>query len=72
MVICRKEAKSNGVREETAERRERTAATRQGGPVFLPPRRPSAFATSLLADDPLAAGRVTAYDEIWYTGRPRS
>ncbi len=41
-------------------------ATRQGGPVFVPQRKPSALAEALLAD----GERVTAYDAKWFAGRP--
>ncbi len=40
---------------------------RQGGPVFVPRRKPSALAEALLAED---GERVTAYDETWFAGRP--
>jgi hypothetical protein len=40
-----------------------------GGPVFIPARKPSPLARTLLASAGDGA-RVTAYDEIWYAGRP--
>lgn len=46
-----------------------TNAPRSGGPVFVPRRRPSAIAESLLAE---LREDVTPYDEIWFAGRPVS
>ena len=40
-----------------------------GGPVFLPPRKLSPQAQALLSS-PAEGERVTAYDDIWYQGRP--
>ena len=40
-----------------------------GGPVFLPPRKLSPLAQALLSS-PAEGDRVTAYDDIWYRGRP--
>ncbi len=68
MLICRKSAKDD----DTERRKDRLPRRRrrlgEGGPVFLPRRKPSAFARQLLARD--AAERVTAYDELWFAGRP--
>ena len=49
----------------------------QGGPVFLPPRKPSLWAESLMASlaqaEGLGEGRsVTGYDEIWYGNRDQA
>ncbi len=41
----------------------------EGGPVFLPPRKLSPQAQALLSS-PTEGDRVTAYDDIWYLGRP--
>ena len=73
MVVCRKSArgveqprptavKSNG----GVDRRSRLG---EGGPVFLPRRRPSAMAEALLAQA-MEVGGVTAYDDVWFAGRP--
>ncbi|MEM1176788.1 MAG: hypothetical protein AAGM22_00460 [Acidobacteriota bacterium] len=45
------------------------AASRTGGPVFVPRRKPSAFAESLLAE---LRDDVTPYDDLWFAGRPVS
>lgn len=47
----------------------------EAGPVFVPPRRPSAFALRMMEDaapTETADGddAVTAYDELWFAGRP--
>lgn len=42
---------------------------RTGGPVFPRRRRLSAAARQIL-EVPLETERVTAYDEIWFAGRP--
>jgi hypothetical protein len=42
----------------------------QGGPVFLPPRQLSPVARAILST-PAENERVTAYDELWYRGRPQ-
>lgn len=42
---------------------------REGGPVFPRRRRLSAAARRIL-ETPLENERITAYDEIWFTGRP--
>ncbi|MDA8017012.1 MAG: hypothetical protein MPN21_06135 [Thermoanaerobaculia bacterium] len=44
--------------------------TPEAGPVFVPPRRPSAFARSLLEETAETDDAVTAYDELWFAGRP--
>lgn len=84
MVICQKtETPENGRNGHDS----RKANRFEGGPVFLPPRRPSPFAQALLAKSlqggaeapasdlpprsPLGDG-ITSYDELWYLGRPRS
>ncbi len=52
----------------SAVRRDRSAYG-EGGPVFLPPRKLSPLAQNLLSS-PAEGDRVTAYDDIWYLGRP--
>lgn len=42
----------------------------QAGPVFVPSRRPSAFARQLMEQTVETDDAVTAYDELWFTGRP--
>lgn len=49
----------------------------QGGPVFLPPRKPSLWAESLMASlaqvEGLGEGQsITSYDEIWYGNREQA
>lgn len=41
-----------------------------GGPVFVPSRELSPMARALLSA-PAGDERVTAYDELWYLGRPQ-
>ncbi len=41
----------------------------QGGPVFLPRRRVSSLAKALM-NQAATPDRITAYDELWYAGRP--
>lgn len=41
-----------------------------GGPVFVPSRELSPMAQALLSA-PAGDERVTAYDELWYLGRPQ-
>ncbi|MEO1369551.1 MAG: hypothetical protein AAFX50_20415 [Acidobacteriota bacterium] len=45
------------------------AASRNGGPVFVPRRKPSALAENLLAE---LRNDVTPYDELGFAGRPVS
>jgi len=50
-----------------------TASPPEAGPVFVPSRRPSAFARRLLEEstgNAAADDAVTAYDELWFAGRP--
>ncbi len=69
MVVCKRD--SNGRREprpapeSVNDRRSRLG---EGGPVFLPKRKPSALAETLLAD--IDRESVTAYDDVWFAGRP--
>ena len=42
----------------------------QAGPVFVPSRRPSAFARQLIDESGEMDDSVTAYDELWFAGRP--
>jgi len=68
MLICKRS--SNGkveprkAPESVAGRRSRLG---EGGPVFLPKRKPSPLAETLLA---ATAEPVTAYDDVWFAGRP--
>lgn len=69
MVMCVKEptprtAVPAGVRPESP-------GYGDGGPVFVPSRKPSRLARTLLTGAG-EGGRVTAYDDLWYAGRPRS
>ncbi len=68
MLVCRKSSDGEtGTQHDSAERR--IAGPRklgEGGPVFFPRRKPSALARALLAQ----TDRVTAYDELWFAGRP--
>ena len=69
MVMCRKPSTTHNSRSTSRPRRDDTPLGK-GGPVILPPRRPSAMALALMA--PSAEGNsVTAYDDLWYVGRPR-
>ncbi len=73
MLICRKPGRKPG--DGDAKPRRGAPKARQiktgrklgeGGPVFLPRRKPSAFAEALLAQEK----QVTAYDDAWFAGRP--
>ena len=66
MVTCEKEATKTTA--STAVRPERNAYG-EGGPVFLPSRKLSPLAQTLLSS-PAEGDRVTAYDDIWYLVRP--
>ncbi len=68
MLVCRKgsnggtaQSRGSGARRGSVKRK-----LGEGGPIFLPRRRPSAFAEKLLAE----VDRVTAYDDLWFAGRP--
>lgn len=52
-----------------SEGRGRRVEDRRGGPVF-PVRRPLSAAARQILEAPLDTERVTAYDKIWFTGRP--
>ena len=72
MVVCRRSPNGNGgARRPDLETPGARAEARRkdGGPVFLPRRRPSAIAESLLAAA-ADGGQVTAYDDAWFAGRP--
>lgn len=58
-----------GARETASTARRRTLDERNGGPVFPQRRRLSAAARRIL-ETPLENERITAYDEIWFAGRP--
>ena len=74
MLVCKKSPKAGG---ETRRRSDGAPQERphgrsgpgEGGPVFLPRRKPSAIARALLAQG-AESERVTAYDELWFAGRP--
>lgn len=55
MVMCQKGARSTA-RRPTAPPERHAAASPQGGPVFLPPRKPSALVWKLLAEPGLGFG----------------
>ena len=61
MVMCR--PGQNGQESPVAE------SQNTGGPVFVPRRKPSALAETLL--DELRSD-ATPYDELWFAGRPVS
>ncbi len=68
MVVCKRD--SNGKREPrpaSESVNDRRSRLGEGGPVFLPKRKPSALAQALLASAP---EQVTAYDDVWFAGRP--
>jgi len=66
MVMCTKPANRNHADDSRANGR---APLGQGGPVILPPRKPSPMALALMS--PSAEGdSVTTYDDLWYPGRP--
>lgn len=70
MVICRKGTRrSEGAA--AGPKGRPSNGHRQGGPVFFPPRKPSPFAQALLAKS-VEGSSVTAYDDLWYLGRPRA
>ncbi len=68
MLVCRKSSNDNSVRKNGTGARRGKARRKlgEGGPVFLPRRKPSAFTEALL----VATDRVTAYDDLWFAGRP--
>ena len=69
MLVCRKSSNGNGSpRRNAGENLDKTRHA-QGGPVFLPRRKPSALAETLLSYA-AETERVTAYDEQWFLGRP--
>lgn len=76
MLICRKNqspverALGEGTGRSTGRYSPRRAPTGQGGPVFLPPRKPSPLARALIASIAGVDNRVTAYDGSGSTSRP--
>ena len=69
MLVCRKGSKRDSTPQPETPRRRRGNGSRklgEGGPVFLPRRKPSPLAQALLVE----ADRVTAYDDQWFAGRP--
>ncbi len=69
MLVCRKSSKvDSAARQEGAGPRRGGVRRRlgEGGPIFLPRRKTSALAEALLA----TSERVTAYDDLWFAGRP--
>ncbi len=68
MLICKRSSNVKGERRRAPELVERRRSRLgEGGPVFLPKRKPSALAQALLASAP---EQVTAYDDVWFAGRP--
>lgn len=66
MIVCRPHASQS---HPTPVRHE--GDHRAGGPVFLPRRRPTVLAETLLAElESSADDPVTPYDEDWFAGRP--
>jgi len=70
MVMCVKETKPRTAMPERSGNG-KPRGYGDGGPVFIPARKLSPLARTLLAGAG-DGGRVTPYDEIWYTGRPRA
>ncbi len=67
MLVCRKSPHGEAaVGQSNSERPEKGRKLGEGGPIFFPRRKPSALAERLLAQ----TDRVTAYDELWFAGRP--
>ena len=68
MLVCRKS--SNGAGHDAFETSREVVKRKlgEGGPIFLPRRRPSAFTEKLLSE----AGHLTAYDDRWLDGRSSS
>ncbi len=69
MLICRKTTNGNRKPRHRTPKSGQIKTRRklgEGGPVFRPRRKPSAFAEALLAQ----VDRVTAYDDAWFAGRP--
>ncbi len=69
MLVCRKSTSGNEKLLQSTPESARNSARRklgEGGPIFFPRRKPSAFAEAMLAQ----ADRVTAYDDAWFAGRP--
>lgn len=71
MVVCRKSSSGAGPSGAEVAERDRAGASRvgEGGPVFLPRRKPSAITEAIMADTG-AGDRAAALDEIWPTARP--
>ena len=74
MLVCKRSSNGNAeprrsAPESTTSRTDRRSRFGEGGPVFLPRRKPSAIAETLLAYT-TDAGQVTAYDDLWFAGRP--
>ena len=72
MLVCRRspsagESRSNG--EAVPETAANGARLGHGGPVFLPPRKPSAIGKRLLAHA-IQPEPATPYDDLWLVGRP--
>ena len=67
MLVCRKNT-NDGAGHDVSETSQELVKRKlgEGGPIFLPRRRPSAFTEKLLSE----AGHVTAYDDLWFGGRP--
>ena len=72
MLVCKRSSKVNREARRapasTGHPTTRPSRLGDGGPVFLPRRKPSAMAETLLAC--ADAEQVTAYDDVWFAGRP--
>ncbi len=70
MLVCRKGSNGHASQqgESSAKRGNRSRKLGEGGPIFFPRRKPSALAEQMLAQ----TDRVTAYDDLWFAGRPSS
>ncbi len=68
MLMCRKTTHGDGNPRPTGTEAQdgKRRKLGEGGPVFFPRRKPSALAEQLLAQ----ADQVTAYDDLWFAGRP--
>ena len=68
MLVCRKNSNDNAAAPPQIPERRASGSRKlgEGGPVFFPRRKPSALGRALLAQ----ADQVTAYDKIWFVGRP--
>ncbi len=66
MVVCRKSSEDQTAAQQPSLERHVPRKLGEGGPVFFPRRKPSALARALMTQ----TEQVTAYDEMWFAGRP--